>query len=92
MLYVFVAAAARLAAHLALIAAASCSRRSGGRFTVSLSRCCSKLLFQLGELLCTFLVASFEPPDLFLETFKLIHMDEEMFRRPLMRMTDWIST
>jgi hypothetical protein len=36
------------------------------------------------------LLASFEPPDLFLETFKLIHMDEEMFRRPLMRMTDWI--
>src|SRR6266550_533583 len=61
-----------------------------GRFTLSLSRCCSKLLFQLGELLCTFLLASFEPPDLFLETFTLIHMDEEMFRRPLMRMTDLI--
>jgi hypothetical protein len=37
------------------------------------------------------LLASFEPPDLFLETFKLIHMDEEMIRRPLMRLTDWIS-
>jgi hypothetical protein len=49
-----------------------------GRFTLRRSRggclCCSKLLFQLGEFLPTFLQPSFEPADPFPETFKVFHI------------------
>jgi len=52
--------------------------RGSRRFTLSLSRgpcfCCFKLAFQLGQFVPTFLHASFEPSDLFLETFLLFHM------------------
>jgi hypothetical protein len=63
-----------------------------GRFTLRPSRvgclCCSKLLFQLGEFLPTFLQPSFEPADPFPETFKLFHIRKESPRRLLMKMTE----
>ena len=52
--------------------------RGSRRFTLSPSRgpcfCCFKLAFQLGQFVPTFLHASFELSDLFLETFLLFHM------------------
>ena len=52
--------------------------RGSRRFTLSPSRgpcfCCFKLAFQLGQFVSAFLQASFEPSDLFLETFLLFHM------------------
>ena len=50
--------------------------------------CCSKLLFQLGEFVPTFLQPSFEPADPFPETFKVFHIRKESPRRLLMRMTE----
>ena len=70
--------------------AGSSTRR--GRFPLRLScggcLCCSKLLFQLGEFLPTFLQPSFEPADPFPETFKVFHIRKESPRRLLMRMTE----
>ena len=67
------------------------SSTTRGRFTLPRSRgclCCSKLLFQLGEFLPTFLQPSFEAADPFPETFKVFHIRKESPRRLLMRMTE----
>ena len=64
---------------------------SPGRFTLRRScgcLCCSKLLFQLGEFVPTFLQPRFEPADPFPETFKLFHIRKKSPRRLLMRMTE----
>ncbi len=69
------------------------SSTTRGGFTLRRSRgclCCSKLLFQLGEFLPTFLEPSFEPADPFPETFKVFHIRKESPRRLLMRMTEYI--